>query len=217
MLYTGTYADMGSCALKPYYGDYDTGDSKVLHHLFANVPILPGRHTYVAKHMVKELDVLSEEWATGVAVGITLVLDILIELGILVAKETARAAAYAEIDARQDLSPEEKEAAKRVVDTAIDGIGKVADKLSENLLGVLAELLAGWLEPERFPLMTSECTINWVGGAFPPEIQSARVIGSGTINTTGSTFFRIATSVPLRRQGGGDYSHMITFGIQYTG
>lgn len=215
MLYMGSFTYAGPGVLAPYYEHFDKGDAKLPGLTLASVPVVLGRHKYSALHLVTEEDVFSEATAKIVAVGVTLLLDILIEIGIQAGKAAIRGWLMSQ---RPDGVDEA--AWREMVDRVVEELGKVAREGSDNLLGILAEWLAEALGPEVFPQMTSEATIEWLPPA-PPIVTGIRVIGSGTVNGRPGAFMSpglsLAMDVPLRRSGGGDYSHILSFAVSGRG
>lgn len=215
MLYAGTFVYAGPGGLHPYYHNFDAGEHDYPAHTLASVPVMLGRHNYTATHLVAEEDFASSDNSKIIAIGITLLLDILIELGIQIGKASVSAWLKAQCPSNP---PEAKALCERAADEAVDAIGKVAREGSNDLLGVIAEWLADALGPEVFPQMTSEAVIEWLPPA-PPVVSGVRVIGSGTVNGQAPAFMSpgmsVALNVPLTRSGGGRYSHVM--GFQVTG
>lgn len=215
MLYSGTFTYKGPGGLAPYYNEFDAGDVDHPGHTLASVPVQPGTHSYSAKHLVAEEDVFSTDTAKLVSISITLLLDLLIEAGILVGRAVLKAWLNDNTPAAN--TDAEKALKEKAIDKALDELEGIAREAGEDLLGILAEMLAAALGPEVFPIMTSEATITWNWPNLP-QVSSIRVIGSGTVAGKPRGFTGAGASlvlgIPLTRSGGGSYQHAMLFAMQ---
>lgn len=214
MLYQGRYTYAGGGGLlPPYYHEFAEHAVHTPNKTLVSVPIQYGAHRYTAKHFVTEEDVLSGTTARIIAVGVTLLLDLLIEAGILMGKAALRA--WLRSQRPDGVSEAEWD---DYIDKVLDGAEEEAKDLSDDLLGVLAEWLAAALGPEKFPLMTSSATLTWHDPHNWPVVSGTKVEGTGNAvrgkpaQITGPGTSHVM-NVPLKRSAGGAYETSFIFDV----